>query len=124
MHFHQDLLAICDAYGARVLQASPDDRFIGSPPLAFTFGLGGLVLFPMRIGAAMVLPEKAAPPDLDRRDRAPQGERLLHRADRLSRHAGQAGRPRHRLAAHLRLGRRDAAEGDLRGLAGERPASR
>jgi 2-aminobenzoate-CoA ligase len=64
MHFHQDLLAICDAYGARVLKASPDDRFIGSPPLAFTFGLGGLVLFPMRIGAAMVLPDKAGPPDL------------------------------------------------------------
>lgn len=64
MHFHQDLLAICDCYGARVLQASPDDRFIGSPPLAFTFGLGGLVLFPMRIGAAMVLPDKVAPPDL------------------------------------------------------------
>lgn len=64
MHFHRDLLAICDAYGARVLQASPDDRFIGSPPLAFTFGLGGLVLFPMRIGATMILPEKAGPPDL------------------------------------------------------------
>ena len=64
MHFHQDMLAICDCYGARVLKASPDDRFTGSPPLAFTFGLGGLVLFPMRIGAAMVLPEKASPPDL------------------------------------------------------------
>lgn len=64
MHFHQDLLAICDTYGARVLKAAPEDRFIGSPPLAFTFGLGGLVLFPMRIGAAMVLPDKAAPADL------------------------------------------------------------
>jgi 2-aminobenzoate-CoA ligase len=64
MHFQRDLLAICDCYGARVLKASPDDRFIGSPPLAFTFGLGGLVLFPMRIGAAMVLPAKTAPPDL------------------------------------------------------------
>ena len=64
MHFHQDMLAICDCYGARVLKASPDDRFTGSPPLAFTFGLGGLVLFPMRIGAPMVLPEKAGPADL------------------------------------------------------------
>ena len=64
MHFQQDLLAICDTYGARVLKASPDDRFIGSPPLAFTFGLGGLVLFPMRIGATMVLPDKTAPADL------------------------------------------------------------
>jgi 2-aminobenzoate-CoA ligase len=64
MHYHRDLLAICDCYGARVLQASPDDRFIGSPPLAFTFGLGGLVLFPFRIGAAGVLLEKATPSDL------------------------------------------------------------
>lgn len=64
MHFHRDLLAICDCYGARVLKASPDDRFIGSPPLAFTFGLGGLVLFPLRIGAAGILIEKVAPPDL------------------------------------------------------------
>ncbi len=64
MHFQRDLLAICDAYGARVLKASPDDRFIGSPPLAFTFGLGGIVLFPLRIGAATVLPQKTAPADL------------------------------------------------------------
>ncbi len=64
LHFHRDLLAICDCYGARVLKATPDDRFIGSPPLAFTFGLGGLVLFPLRIGASSVLLEKASPPDL------------------------------------------------------------
>lgn len=64
MHFQRDLLAICDAYGARVLQAAADDRFIGSPPLAFTFGLGGIVLFPLRIGAACVLPAKVAPADL------------------------------------------------------------
>src|SRR5690606_17504820 len=62
MHYHRDLLAICDSYGRHVLRASPDDRVIGSPPLAFTFGLGGLVLFPLRIGAAAVLLEKA-PPD-------------------------------------------------------------
>jgi 2-aminobenzoate-CoA ligase len=62
MHFHRDLLAICDAYGAEVLRAGPDDRFIGSPPLAFTFGLGGLVLFPLRAGAASVM-LPAAPPD-------------------------------------------------------------
>lgn len=64
MHFHRDMLAICDCYGAHVLCASPDDRFIGSPPLAFTFGLGGLVLFPWRIGAASILVEKVAPADL------------------------------------------------------------
>lgn len=64
MHFHRDLLAICDTFGARTLQATPEDRFIGSPPLAFTFGLGGLVLFPFRIGASAVLVEKAGPADL------------------------------------------------------------
>ncbi|WP_442880824.1 benzoate-CoA ligase family protein, partial [Bosea sp. (in: a-proteobacteria)] len=64
MHFQRDLLVICDSYCAQVLKASPDDRFIGSPPLAFTFGLGGIVLFPLRIGAAIVLPEKTAPADL------------------------------------------------------------
>jgi 2-aminobenzoate-CoA ligase len=64
MHFHRDLLATCDSYGRYVLRASPDDRFIGSPPLAFTFGLGGLVLFPMRIGASTVLLEKAPPEEL------------------------------------------------------------
>jgi 2-aminobenzoate-CoA ligase len=62
MHYHRDLLAICDSYGKHVLRASPDDRFIGSPPLAFTFGLGGLLLFPLRIGAAAILLEQA-PPD-------------------------------------------------------------
>ena len=61
MHHHADLLAICDAYGAHVLKATADDVFIGSPPLAFTFGLGGLVLFPMRVGASAVLLEKPAP---------------------------------------------------------------
>jgi 2-aminobenzoate-CoA ligase len=64
MHFHRDLLATCDSYGRHVLCAEPTDRFIGSPPLAFTFGLGGLVLFPLHIGAASILLEKAAPDDL------------------------------------------------------------
>jgi 2-aminobenzoate-CoA ligase len=47
-----------------VLRANAEDRFIGSPPLAFTIGLGGLVLFPLRVGAATILIEKAAPDDL------------------------------------------------------------
>jgi 2-aminobenzoate-CoA ligase len=64
MHFHRDMLATCDSYGRHVLRAEASDRFIGSPPIAFTFGLGGLVLFPMRIGAATILLEKVAPEDL------------------------------------------------------------
>src|SRR4249919_3588193 len=64
MHFHRDMLATCDSYAKHVLRAEPSDRFTGSPPLAFTFGLGGLVLFPLRIGASTVLLEKAGPDEL------------------------------------------------------------
>jgi 2-aminobenzoate-CoA ligase len=64
MHFHRDMLATCDSYGRYVLRAEASDRFIGSPPLAFTFGLGGLVLFPLRVGASSILIEKASPDDL------------------------------------------------------------
>jgi 2-aminobenzoate-CoA ligase len=58
------MLAICDAYGRNVLRPQASDRFIGSPPLAFTFGLGGLVLFPLHVGASAVLLEKTGPDDL------------------------------------------------------------
>ena len=61
MHFHRDLLASCDCFPPHVLKPRADDLFCGSPPLAFTFGLGGLVLFPLRIGAATLLVEKPLP---------------------------------------------------------------
>ena len=61
MHFHRDMLAICDGFSAQVLKPGPDDIFCGSPPLAFTFGLGGLALFPMHAGAATLLLEAASP---------------------------------------------------------------
>ena len=64
MHVHRDLVATCDTYGAHVLEPRPDDLFCGSPPLAFTFGLGGLLLFPLYFGAATLLLEKAGPEDL------------------------------------------------------------
>ncbi len=64
MHYHRDLVATCDTYGARVLEAKPDDLFCGSPPLAFTFGLGGLLLFPLYAGAATLFLEKAPPEEL------------------------------------------------------------
>ncbi len=63
-HFHRDVMAICACWPAYVLRPEPDDVFIGSPPLAFTFGLGGLLLFPMAIGASTVLLEKPSPPQL------------------------------------------------------------
>ncbi|WP_454730971.1 MULTISPECIES: AMP-binding protein [Cupriavidus] len=64
MHYHRDVMAICACWPRHVLRANEDDVFIGSPPLAFTFGLGGLVLFPMSLGASTVLLEKASPPQL------------------------------------------------------------
>lgn len=64
MHFHRDMLATCDTYARHVLRPGAADRFIGSPPIAFTFGLGGLVLFPLRVGASSVLLERATPEDL------------------------------------------------------------
>jgi len=60
MHFHRDVLAICDAFPKYVLKPEPDDIFVGSPPLAFTFGLGGVLLFPMRVGASTLLLEKTS----------------------------------------------------------------
>ena len=61
MHFHRDVLAITRCWPPHCLRPTPDDVFIGSPPLAFTFGLGGLLLFPMSVGASTVLLEKASP---------------------------------------------------------------
>ena len=64
MHFHRDLLIIADAYAKEVLGVTPEDVFVGSPPLAFTFGLGGLAIFPLRFGAAATLLEYASPPNM------------------------------------------------------------
>lgn len=64
MHFHRDILIIADAYAREVLNVRPDDVFVGSPPLAFTFGLGGLAVFPLRFGASAALLENASPPKL------------------------------------------------------------
>lgn len=64
MHFHRDLLIIADGYAREVLDVQPDDVFVGSPPLAFTFGLGGLAIFPLRFGAAATLLEQATPPHM------------------------------------------------------------
>jgi 2-aminobenzoate-CoA ligase len=64
MHFHRDVLAIADTFGAHTVQGRPDDVFTGTPPLAFTFGLGGLLVFPLRVGASVLLIEKATPVQL------------------------------------------------------------
>ncbi len=64
MHFHRDVMSICACWCAQVLRPECEDVFIGSPPLAFTFGLGGLLLFPMSVGASTVLLENVAPESL------------------------------------------------------------
>ena len=64
MHFHRDLLIIADGYAREVLNVTPDDVFVGSPPLAFTFGLGGLAVFPLRFGATAILLESVTPPEM------------------------------------------------------------
>jgi len=66
MHFHRDLMIVADGYAKEVLKVTPDDVFVGSPPLAFTFGLGGLAVFPLRFGATATLLENAAPPEMVR----------------------------------------------------------
>ncbi|MBP2365619.1 AMP-binding protein [Pseudonocardia parietis] len=66
MHFHRDVLAVADTFSAHVLDPRPDDVFAGSPPLAFTFGLGGLLIFPLRAGASVFLVERATPVELAR----------------------------------------------------------
>ena len=64
MHFHRDLLIVADGYAREVLNVTEDDVFVGSPPLAFTFGLGGLAIFPLRFGATATLLENASPPEM------------------------------------------------------------
>ena len=64
MHFHRDLMIVADGYAREVLNVTEDDVFVGSPPLAFTFGLGGLAIFPLRFGATATLLENAAPPEM------------------------------------------------------------
>ena len=61
MHFHRDVLAVCDTFSKHTLRPTPDDVFCGTPPLAFTYGLGGALLFPFRVGAAALQLEKASP---------------------------------------------------------------
>ena len=64
MHFHQDILTIAETFAKEILQPNETDIFAGSPPIAFTFGLGALVIFPFWAGATSLMLEAAAPPIL------------------------------------------------------------
>ena len=120
VHFHRDLLIIADGYAKEVLGVTPDDIFVGSPPLAFTFGLGGLAVFPLRFGAAATLLETASPANMIEIIEKHRATDLLHGADRLPRHAASDGRRgRSLLFALCRIGGRDASSSGLRGVARE-----
>lgn len=64
MHFHRDILANADTFARHILRPTANDVFAGSPPIAFTFGLGGLVIFPLRFGASSLLTDRATPVEL------------------------------------------------------------
>ena len=119
MHFHRDMLAICDTFGKYVLRADRDDRFIGSPPIAFTFGLGGLVLFPLRVGAATILLERAVARTICCRRSANLRATICFTAPTAFRAMlGKVAGLRSFVAAQMRFRRRDAACRHLRGVGG------
>jgi 2-aminobenzoate-CoA ligase len=102
MHFHRDVMASCVCWPPHMLRATADDLFVGSPPLAFTFGLGGLLLFPLHIGASTLLLERAGPAELldaIERDRAsvlftaPTSYRAMADAARARKLSGGQGGP-------------------------------
>ncbi|RIK96192.1 MAG: 2-aminobenzoate-CoA ligase [Burkholderiales bacterium] len=64
MHFHRDIVAMCDLFPRHILKPTADDIFCGTPPLAFTFGLGGMLCFPLRVGASVLLLERGTPESL------------------------------------------------------------
>ena len=64
LHFHRDVLAVTDCFGRHIARPNPDDVFCGSPSLAFAYGLGGLLLFPLRFGAAALLLDQVTPASL------------------------------------------------------------
>ena len=95
---------IADTFSRHVVKPTADDVFTGTPPIAFTFGLGGLVVFPLRAGASELLIEKATPVELARPHRRARRDGLLHRPDRLPRHdrLGRGGGSCRRCAGRCR----------------------
>ena len=117
MHFHRDLLIIADGYAREVLRVTPQDVFVGSPPLAFTFGLGGLAIFPLRFGATATLLESATPANMIEIIETYKATISFTSptAYRAMMAAMDEGR-RPVLAAHGRVGRRDPARAGVRRL--------
>ena len=115
MHFHRDVMAICDCFPRSTLRPAADDVFIGSPPIGFTFGLGGVVTFRWASAPLPCCSRRRRPTCCSRRSSA--FEPSAHLADRLPHDAGQGGRRRSHEPLKVRLGRRAAAAPHLRGVA-------
>ena len=85
VHSHRDVLAACEAWPRHVLNAQPDDIIMGSPPLAFTFGLGGMLIFPMAAGASVYYPSIAYTPEAMMRLVREVGATIIYTAPTLYR---------------------------------------
>jgi 2-aminobenzoate-CoA ligase len=118
MHFHRDVLAACDCWPRSTLRATADDVFTGSPPLAFTFGLGGLLLFPLRVGAATLLLEKTSPDALLPAIAEYRASVLFTAPTSYRAMAAQAACVRPVEPAQVRIGWRSAAGGDAQAVEG------
>ena len=124
MHSHRDVMAICACFPRSILEAGPDDMFCGPPPLAFTFGLGGLLLFPLSLGAATLLLPQPSPDIAAQAIARTSRDHAVRHADLLPPDAAAGRQPRPVQPAPLRLGRRAAAGGDLRSSGARPRASR
>ena len=116
MHFHRDVLATADTFSKYLIKPHPHDVFTGTPPLGFTYGLGGLLLFPLRAGASTLLIERATPAELADAIAA-HGVTVLSTAPTAYRAMLAAGKASAlQEPAALRLGRRAPAQVGLGGL--------
>jgi 2-aminobenzoate-CoA ligase len=92
VHTHRDILAACEAWPRHVLKATPEDVVIGTPPLAFTFGLGGLLVFPMWAGASVYFPDAPYTPETLVRTISEAGATICYTAPTFYRQAAPFAR--------------------------------
>jgi 2-aminobenzoate-CoA ligase len=122
VHTHRDLLAACAAWPKHVLRLSPDDICLGSPPLAFTFGLGGLLLFPMAAGASVYFHDGPYTPESMVRTIAATGATVSYTAPtfyrQMAQHARALGVARLRICVSAGEGLPDATRQEWKAASG------